>query len=137
MDSCKLRTWLTSDAAGLAILGISIIVRGSSYLPMIVDQRRTPVHFLESLAEPSTWSWVWLTIGLFCLAAIPLRHARPLAVGLGIGIHFMWAVSFIVSGGRGWVTAIGYATITLLALWAFGRGRAPDKLEVPELKGAG
>lgn len=136
MDSQRMRSLLTSDGAGLTIIGISAILRGVSYLPWVVGQRRKAAHFLETLADPSAWSWVWIGVGIFCLLAIPFRQAVPPAVGIGIGIHFMWAVSFIVSGGRGWVTAIGYSTITLLALWAFGRGRAPDKLEVPEYKGA-
>lgn len=127
--------WITSDAVGLAIIGMAASLRGISYLPNVVDQSRKAAHFLEGVAPPAVWSWVWIGIGLLCLAAIPLRRLMPPAVGAGIGLHFMWATSFILSGGRGWVTAISYGAITLLALWAFGRGRRQPHREVPDFKG--
>lgn len=127
--------WITSDAVGLGIIGLAASLRGISYLPHVVDQSRKAAHFLEEIAPPAVWSWVWISVGLLCLAAIPLRRLMPPAVGAGIGLHFMWATSFILSGGRGWVTAISYGAITLLALWAFGRGRRQPHREVPDFKG--
>lgn len=122
--------WLTSDAVGLIIIGAATILRGVSYLPPLVNTDRRAAHLLEHLAAPSTWAWVWIAVGTLALAAAAASRLRPLAVGASIGIYIMWATSFTLIGGRGWVSALSYGSVALLSLWAFSRGRM---MEVPPL----
>lgn len=119
------------DGTGLAIIGILSALRGISYLPIVVDPSRTPAHTLEGLLPVTWWAWVWIGIGLLCIAAIPWRRLIPPAVGLAVGIHTLWALSFISSwiltdASRAWVSALGYIGIALLFLWAFSRGKRSE-----------
>lgn len=129
--------WISKDGVGVAILGVASTLRGISYLPSQVSQSRNPAHVLETITAPATWSWLWLAVGFLCLVSIMWENARPMAAGSAISLHFMWAASFMVYTNRGWVTTIAYATISLLAVWGFSRGRqyspkgVPDRREDP------
>lgn len=129
------RNWISSDAVGVFIIGMAALMRGISYMPFMVNPERSPAHLLEHIAPPTMWAWPWLISGVLCLAAIIYPRLTPPAVGAGIGLHFLWSVSFLAMGGRGWVTSIGYGAVTALALWAFSRGRLQYSAEVPVLKG--
>ncbi|MGV0327293.1 hypothetical protein ACUY2E_10205 [Corynebacterium confusum] len=107
-----------------------------SYLPPLVNADRRAAHLLEHLAAPSTWAWVWLAVGLLALTAAAARRLRPLAVGASIGIYILWATSFTLIGGRGWVSALSYGSVALLALWAFSRGRMTEVPPLPKMKEA-
>lgn len=122
---------LTTDETGLLIIGVATLLRGVSYLPVVLDQERAPAHFMEQLAPAGMWAWGWLAVGVLCLVSLVAVRAQPIAVGLAVGIHFMWAVSFTVSGGRGWVSALSYGAIALMSLWAFGRGRQTPPVAPP------
>lgn len=128
--------WLTSDAIGLIIIGAATILRGVSYLPPLVNTDRRAAHLLEHLAAPTTWAWVWLAVGALALAGAAVRPIRPLAVGSSIGLYIMWATSFILIGGRGWVPALSYGTVALLSLWAFSRGRMMEVPPLPQMEEA-
>lgn len=130
------KRWISSDAAGLLIIGLAAGLRGVSYLPYFVDSDRKPAHFLEQAAPPEVWAGPWILSGVLCFLAIWVSRLTPPAVGAGVGLHFLWAVSFLLSGGRGWVSSIGYGAVTALAVWAFSRGRLQPAAEVPSvLKG--
>ena len=116
------RTWenasraVTSDNAGLAILGTTALVRAVSYAPWFVNTDRTPAHWLEGLLPAPAWSVVWLLIAVACMAAIITPRLLPIAVGLTVAINAMWALSFIgitITGEspRGYVSALGYAAV--------------------------
>ena len=86
---------VTSDNAGLAILGATALVRAVSYAPFFVDASRNPAHWLEGLLPAPAWSVVWLLIAVACMAAIITPRLLPIAVGLTVAINAMWALSFI------------------------------------------
>ena len=119
---------VTSDQAGLAILGLTALVRAVSYAPWFVNTDRTPAHWLEGLLPAPAWSFVWLVIAVACMAAVITPRLLPIAVGLTVAINTLWALSFIgitITGEstRGYVSALGYAAVAFLTMWGFGRGR--------------
>lgn len=119
---------VTSDNAGLAILGTTAFVRAVSYAPFFVNASRSPAHWLEGLLPAPAWSIVWLVIAVACLAAVITPRLLPIAVGLTVAINALWALSFIgitITGEspRGYVSALGYAAVAFLTMWGFGRGR--------------
>ena len=127
---------VTSDKAGLAVLGVSALVRAVSYAPWFVNTDRTPAHWLEGLLSAPAWSIVWLFIAVACMAAIITPRLLPIAVGLTVAINALWALSFLgitITGEspRGYVSALGYAAVAFLTMWGFGRGReiAPVRIE--------
>ena len=127
---------VTSDQAGLAVLGVSALVRAVSYAPWFVNTDRTPAHWLEGLLPAPALAIVWLLIAAACMAAIITPRLLPIAVGLTVAINAMWALSFIgitITGEspRGYVSALGYAAVAFLTMWGFGRGReiAPVRIE--------
>lgn len=136
------RTWekasraVTSDNAGLAILGTTALVRAVSYAPFFVDTTRKPAHWLEELLPAPAWSIVWLLIAVACMVAIVTPLLLSTAVGLTVAINALWALSFIgitITGesSRGYVSALSYAAVAFLTMWGFGRGReiAPARIE--------
>ena len=127
---------VTSDQAGLAVLGVTAFVRAVSYAPFFVDTTRNPAHWLEGLLPAPAWSIVWLLIAVACMVAIIAPRLLPIAVGVTVAINAMWAISFIgitITGEspRGYVSALGYAAVAFLTMWGFGRGReiAPVRIE--------
>ena len=68
---------VTSDNAGLAILGATALVRAVSYAPWFVNADRTPAHWLEGLLPAPAWSVVWLLIAVACMAAIITPRLLP------------------------------------------------------------
>lgn len=119
---------VTSNNAGLAILGTTAFVRAVSYAPFFVNASRNPAHWLEGLLPAPAWSIVWLLIAVACMAAIITPRLLPIAVGMTVAINMMWALSFIgitITGEspRGYVSALGYFAVAFLAMWGFGRGR--------------
>lgn len=115
------------DRTGIAFLGVLSILRGVSYLPVVVNTEREPAHFFEQLAGPPVWAWVWITLGALCLVATVVDRLVPAAVGGTITIHAAWGVSFLAEwvfsdSARSWVSALGYIAVTGLFLWAISRG---------------
>ena len=125
-----------SDAAGLLSLGGIALLRGYSYLPMNVNVDRAPAHFLEGLLSPPVWAAVWIAIGILCIVPIWIPRLLPLAVGVGVGLHVLWLISFMgvqISGenSRAYVSSINYYAVAFFVAWGFGRGReiAPVRIE--------
>lgn len=116
-----------NDGTGLAIIGVLSFLRGISYSPGVVNANRDAAHALEAMLPVTWWAWVWLAIGTLCLAAVRWRRLLPPAVGLAVGIHTAWALSFIAAWAfadnqRSWVSSLGYIGIAFLFLWAISRG---------------
>ena len=124
----RMRMWLTSDETGLIILGILGFARGISYFPPLAEPNRPPAHTLEHLLSPPAWGILWALAGLGCIVAVVWKRTQPAAVGVMVGMHFLWAISFATVGGRGWVSAISYLCVFALAFWAFTRGRREPHL---------
>ena len=123
--------WLVSDAAGLLILGSISIARGVSYTPALVDPTRSPTHFMESVLNPPAWAVVWILMGLLCIFATWVPKLVPPAVGTVVGLHSMWALSFIFAtilgdSTRGWVSSLGYIGIATMTLYAYARGQSNE-----------
>lgn len=132
-ESAKRRAarWLVSDAAGLMILGSISIARGVSYTPLLVNPERSPTHFMESVLNPPSWAVVWLFMGALCVCATRWHKLVPAAVGAVVGLHSMWALSFIFATllddlPRAWVSSLGYIGIAAMTLYAYGRGQAGE-----------
>lgn len=135
----RLRGFLLTDATALLILGVSIILRGVSYLPLTGGGMSS--HPAEGALPIEVWAVVWIVVGVLCLVAVPWHKGMvaAAALGLGIGLNALWAVSFFaatITGemARGWVTGTGYATVVLLVLWSVWRdkrgGAMPSREEV-------
>ena len=129
----RLRHFATTDGMGLLILGAASIGRGVSYAPGIIPDSTRSSHVAETWLSMTAWSVVWVSVGVLCLIAAGDWRSRgaALAVGLAVGLHFLWGASFLwgtLSGdmGRGYVSALSYLAICFLALWAFSRGRRED-----------
>lgn len=127
----RLSRWLVSDAAGLLILGSISIARGMSYTPLLVNPERKPTHFMESVLNPPSWAVVWILMGALCLCAVKWHRLVPAAVGAVVGLHSMWALSFIFATlfddlGRAWVSSLGYIGIAAMTLYAYGRGQTSE-----------
>ena len=132
-EECKRRLarWLVSDAAGLLIIGSISIARGMSYTPLLVNPERKPTHFMESVLNPPSWAVVWLLMGALCLCAVKWHVLVPAAVGAVVGLHSMWALSFIFATifgdlGRAWVSSLGYIGIAAMTLYADARGQTSE-----------
>lgn len=132
-EECKRRLsrWLVSDAAGLLIIGSISIARGMSYTPLLVNPERRPTHFMESVLNPPAWAVVWLLMGALCLCAVKWHRLVPAAVGAVVGLHSMWALSFIFATlfddlSRAWVSSLGYVGIAAMTLYAYGRGQSNE-----------
>ncbi|WP_288833652.1 hypothetical protein [uncultured Corynebacterium sp.] len=70
---------------------------------------------------------IWIVVGIACLVATVWERAAPAAIGAGVGLHAIWAMSFVADSiidhsPRGWLPAVGYASTALLVLWAVWRG---------------
>ncbi|WP_070744373.1 hypothetical protein [Corynebacterium sp. HMSC074C01] len=132
-ESIKRRAsrWLVSDAAGLMILGSISIARGLSYTPLLVNPERKPTHFMESVLNPPSWAVVWLLMGVLCICGARWHKLVPAAVGAVVGLHSMWALSFIFATilddlSRAWVSSLGYIGIATMTLYAYGRGQTGE-----------
>lgn len=130
------RAWWRTIGGGMWIIGVATLAHGVSYLPPLVNSDRSAAHFLETLLPPTAWAWVWLAAGVVALAASVCHRLLPLALGGAVGLHTMWALSFIGAtftgdSTRGWVSAISYAGVAALAVWGFSRAD-PEKPHAPQ-----
>lgn len=133
-ESSPTRGWWRTISGGMWIIGMATLARGVSYLPLLVDPGRSAAHFLENLLPPTAWAWVWIAAGVVALAASVRHWLLPLALGGTVGLHTLWALSFIGAtftgdSTRGWVSAISYAAVAALAVWGFSRAD-PEKSRV-------
>ena len=111
----KLASWFKTDEAGLTILALLTIIRGLSYVPPLINPDRTPAHYLEGWASPTLWAGIWIAAGAFCLAATFIPKLLPAAVGLAVGLHAAWAMSFLMGTilGEAPRASVSYTHLTL------------------------
>lgn len=129
----RVRRWALTDAPALVILGVGLILRGVSYIPSLVGESPSS-HPAEEFFPIQVWGVIWIAAGLACLAATVWERAAPAAIGAGVGLHAIWAMSFVADAiaehsPRGWLPAVSYASVALLVIWAVWRG---SREEIPE-----
>lgn len=122
----RLRGWALTDAPALVILGIGLLLRGVSYMPHLVGDSPSS-HPAEGFFPIQVWGVIWAAVGIACLVATVWERAAPAAIGAGVGLHAIWAMSFVADSiidhsPRGWLPAVGYASTALLVMWAVWRG---------------
>lgn len=134
----RLLRFATTDGMGLLILGAASIGRGISYAPGFMPESTRRSHVAETWLPMTTWSVVWVAVGVLCVIASGCWRSRgaALAVGASVGIHFLWGASFLWGSihsdmSRGWVSALSYFAVSFLVLWAVGRGRREDGEVMP------
>lgn len=115
----------------MVILGSVTLLRGVSYTPWLVNPERKPTHWLEGILPPTSWAWVWIIAAVVALMAACNGKIMPFALGLSMGLHAAWGMSFVggtIAGDtpRGWVSGLGYVGIVLITMWAFARGRREE-----------
>lgn len=119
--------WIRSDTAGVLLLAATVLIRGVCYLPsMIPVGHRIPA--LERYLPLWSWSGLWLAAGGLAVVCVAARAWRflPAATGLLVALHTLWGGLYLaawLSGDseRGYVTAVNYLAVALVATWAFGR----------------
>ncbi|OLT54825.1 hypothetical protein BJF89_00915 [Corynebacterium sp. CNJ-954] len=143
----RVRDGLLTDATALVILGLGSAARGISYIDYPAQSGNA--HPAETWLDMPVWSAVWMAIGVWCLVSAAWHRSFPaaLAVGSGVGIHLLWACSFLIATTtgdmpRGWVSSIGYLMIAGLVLWAVWRGsrvevRFREVTHAPDRHGVG
>lgn len=121
----RLRSWGLTDGPLLLIIGGEVITRGVSYAGLSGGS-----HPAESALPMDAWAVIWIIVGIWCLVTAPKPHLLPaqLALSAGVGLNVLWAGSFLAASfftdqSRGWVTAVGYAALSLVVMWSIWRGR--------------
>lgn len=122
----RIRAFGLSDGVALMVLGLGLLARGVSYTPYSSE---VPAgHPAEDALPMSAWAGIWIGIGLACIVAAwwAESHAAAVALGVGVGLNLLWAGSFIaatITGDmpRGWVTAVGYISVSALVMWSTWR----------------
>ena len=122
----RLRGWALTDAPALLVLGTGLLLRGMSYLPHFVGDSPSS-HPAEGFFPIHVWGAIWIVVGLACLVATVWDRVAPVAIGAGVGLHAIWAMSFLADSiieqsPRGWIPAVSYASIAILVMWAVWRG---------------
>lgn len=120
----RIRAFCLSDGMPLMVLGLGIVARGLSYGP------KGPVtHPAEAALPMGVWGVIWVTVGVACIGTSLWAEscAAAVALGVGVGLNLLWAGSFIAASvmgdmPRGWVTAVGYLSISMLVMWSTWRG---------------
>ncbi|MDK4244032.1 hypothetical protein QPX10_10170 [Corynebacterium pseudodiphtheriticum] len=128
-QAVRIRRWALTDGPLLVLVGLAVLARGISYLPSVYDGDSQ--HPAEGLIPLDWWAMVWVVIGTFSvvMGLMPtLQRANAVAVGLCVGLHLLWASSFMLVSAtgerpRGWVSAVSYALIAALMVWAVWRGQ--------------
>lgn len=122
---CRLKLFGLSDGVALLVLGLSVLARGVSYIP---DDGRSVSHPAEAALPMSAWAGVWIGVGLACIVTAWWAESSSAAValGVGVGLNLLWAGSFFATSltgemPRGWVSAVGYLSVSVLVMWSTWR----------------
>ncbi|PLV98749.1 hypothetical protein BRL53_08940 [Corynebacterium ulcerans] len=131
----RMRAFLMTDSTAIIILGIGILARGLSYLPIVLGPPPSRgSHPAEGLLPIEAWGLVWVIVGILCLLAAFTKQQvlEVLALCAGVALDCLWGFSFIQGaiiagqGSRLWVSSIGYFSIVALVMWAVWRGKRGD-----------
>ncbi|AKN76182.1 hypothetical protein D881_02065 [Corynebacterium ulcerans NCTC 12077] len=142
----RVRAFLMTDSTAIIILGIGILARGLSYLPIVLGPPPSKgAHPAEGLLPIEAWGLVWVIVGILCLLAAFTKQQvlDVLALCAGVALNCLWGFSFIQGaiiagqGSRLWVSSIGYFSIVALVMWAVWRGKRGDIPLSEDEKGRG
>lgn len=142
----RVRAFLMTDSTAIIILGIGILARGLSYLPIVLGPPPSKgAHPAEGLLPIEAWGLVWVIVGILCLLAAFTKQQvlEVLALCAGVALDCLWGFSFIQGaiiagqGSRLWVSSIGYFSIVALVMWAVWRGKRGDIPLSEDEKGRG
>lgn len=130
----RARRWLMTDATAILVMGIGILLRGFSYLPIVLgDPPPAGTHPAELSLPMPVWGVIWLSVGSACIVSAFVRTwiIDALALAAGVMLYVGWGSSFLIASlighsSRGWVSAIGYFSVAILVLWAVWRGKRGD-----------
>lgn len=106
----------------LAILGVTSVVRGSSYVgPRSPDSSPAQLAFVDHLIPLSWYAVGWIVTGAVALVAVLWRRLQPIGFGFAIAFNLLWAGSFMLSQiflhiPRAYVSAMSYVAIAGLAI---------------------
>lgn len=125
-----------SNGCGVLLIGVITMVRGLFYLPVFIPPDYT-IPALHNVLPCWMWPTLWLAVGVVALVSIGYRRARPVAFGLCVGLHALWAFLYLAAwvvgvSDRGFVTAWSYMAIVGLCLW--GMIRFPSQIHSPNRK---
>lgn len=122
----RLKLFSLSDGVALLVLGLGILARGVSYVPD--GNGRAVSHPAEAALPMPAWAGVWIGVGLVCVITAWWAEspAAAVALGVGVGLNLLWAGSFLASSltgyiPRGWVSAVGYLSVSVLVMWSTWR----------------
>lgn len=118
----KLRSWAATVGPILVILGAALLGKGLSYFGSGPGS-----HPADGWFPVHVWGLVWVAAGAWCLVSSlwPRSTLARLALSAGVGLHLIWAGSFLAAtltgdSPRGWVSSVSYGSIvalTFIATW--------------------
>lgn len=125
----SIRDYFLTDGPAFLLLALSIIPRGISYLPSLMGSLKSS-HTAENLIPINLWAAVWIAVGALCIFGAAQRGRGKMstwAFSLGVGLHVLWACSFVMTSivgasSRAWVSSISYFVIALFAMWSVWKG---------------
>lgn len=136
LDRQKVSQWLTTDNAGLVILGGGMMGRAWSYMPWNVpDTYRLPT--LEASIPVTAWAVLWIVAGVACITGAVLNRRIAHLYGIAIGFHFLWGMLYLMASvvgesERGYVTSIQYFTIVAFIFYTIHRGSRQRFPKLPD-----
>ncbi len=117
----RLIRWLTSDEAGLVILGLLGFAHSLAIATPPVPS--PPELMMEMMIPPMVWAWVWAVLGALSVVSIGVKRVQPMAVGMMAALHFLWGLSALIGGGLGWGSSLSYWAVFWLVWWGYMRGQ--------------
>lgn len=127
----RMRAWALTDAVLLVLLGVGCGVRGLSYLQY--DPLSGRDHPAEAWMPLETWGWVWLVVGIVCVA-ISLRHdcrLADMALYGDLGLHMLWGLSLMKAGI--WLSGSWYLLFAGVIAYTVWRGSRAE-LRIREVR---
>ncbi|MFF2026550.1 hypothetical protein ACFVUR_19305 [Stenotrophomonas bentonitica] len=121
----------------LATLGLSSIVRGSSYIgPSSPNSAPSQLAFVDEVIPLSWYAVGWIVTGVVALVAVGWPRIQPAGFAFAIGFNLLWAFSFAASWlfldvPRSYVSATSYATIAVLGFVVAALREKPGPPPVP------
>ena len=121
----RLRRWLLSDASALLVVAYSGLGHALAYTWLHTEIS----HPAERYMALSWWAVAWALSAVLGVAGAVWYRTRvsSAAVGLGVGLHSLWALSHLggaVTGdfARGYVGFVIYSGMVLVLFWSLWRG---------------
>lgn len=121
-------------------MAAAAIMRAWSYLEPGLTAPPNQLAFVGALIPVTAYAFVWLATGLTLILAVVWARLMPIAVAAFVGMHLLWALSFISSwmflnSPRAWVSAISYVTLAGLGALVARMIDPPDVMTTAEQEG--